>query len=257
MRHLALSTHLQIEEYAALERVEREHWFYKGKRMLVHYWIERAARLMAGDRIVDCGAGTGELVRELRGTYEPRGIVVIGIEYSEEARRLALERKGTQLLAGSILDLPLKDGTSRVTIALDVLEHVENDQLALSELLRITASGGVILINVPAFMSLWSEWDVSLGHYRRYTKQLLSTLLAPHRHEFELLHFEYTNAFAFLPILAVRKFGRMFSMKERMEDRVPSPRTNKMLLDLFVKPAQRSWFHPPFGSSLFCVLKKR
>ena len=248
---------MQTEEYAALERVEREHWFYKGKRLLVRHWIECAARLMAGDRIVDCGAGTGELVRELRGIYEPRGIVVIGIEYSEEARRLALERKGTRLLSGSILDLPLSDGTSGVTIALDVLEHVEDDQLAFSELLRITAPGGIILINVPAFMSLWSAWDVSLGHYRRYTKPLLSRVLQPHRQQFELLHFEYANSFAFLPILAARKLSRVLSLRERIEDRVPSPRTNKLLLDLFVKSSEKSWFHPPFGSSLFCVLKKR
>ncbi len=248
---------MQIEEYDALERVEREHWFYRGKRILVRHWIERAATLMAGDRIVDCGAGTGELVRELRGIYEPRGIVVIGIEYAEEARRLALERKGTQLLAGSILDLPLRDASSQVTIALDVLEHVEDDRLAAQELLRITAPGGIILINVPAFMTLWSEWDLSLGHFRRYTKQLMSDLLLPYRHEFELLHFEYLNSFAFLPILAARKVARILPLRSRMEDRIPAPRMNKMLLDLFVKPSQKPWFHPPFGSSLFCVLKKR
>jgi len=244
---------MQIEEYDALERVEREHWFYKGKRLLVRHWIERAANLMAGDRIVDCGAGTGELVRELRGMFEYQGIAVIGIEYSEEARRLALERKGTGLLAGSILDLPLKDATSKVTVALDVLEHVEDDRLAFSELLRITAPGGIIIINVPAFMSLWSQWDVSLGHYRRYSKAMLHDVLAPHRMEFEILHFEY----AFLPILSLRKFSRLLRPQSRMEDRIPAPRTNKLLLDLFVAPSKASWFHPPFGSSLFCVLKKR
>ncbi len=248
---------MQIEEYDALERVEREHWFYKGKRVLVRHWIERAANLTAGDRIVDCGAGTGELARELRGMFEPKGIVVIGIEYSEEARRLALERKGTQLLSGSILDLPLRDETSMVTIALDVLEHVENDHLAFSELLRITAPGGIIIINVPAFMSLWSAWDVSLGHFRRYSKAMLHNVLAPYRPEFEVLHFDYANAFAFLPILTIRKLSRLLRLESRMEDRIPSPRANKMLLDLFVAPSQAAWFHPPFGSSLFCVLKKR
>src|SRR5580692_4075020 len=133
---------MQLEEYDALEKVEREHWFYKGKRVLTEYWIDREATLSPGNTIVDCGAGTGELVSELKLRYEPQGISVIGIEYVEEARRLARERKGTELLEGSILDLPLKDATSQVTIALDVLEHVEDDKLAFSEMLRVTKPGG-------------------------------------------------------------------------------------------------------------------
>jgi ubiquinone/menaquinone biosynthesis C-methylase UbiE len=248
---------MQIQEYDALEKVEREHWFYKGKRVLVRHWIERAARLTGGDRIVDCGAGTGELVRELRAAYEPRGVSIIGIEFVEEARRLARDRKGTELLAGSILDLPLKDDTSKVTIALDVLEHVENDALAFSELFRITQPGGILIINVPAFMSLWSDWDVSLGHFRRYSKAMLNEVLAPHRAKFEVLHFDYANAFAFLPILTLRKLSRLLRLKARFEDQIPSPRMNKILLDLFVTPSETSWFHPPFGSSLFCVLRKK
>ena len=248
---------MQIKEYDALEKVEREHWFYKGKRVLVEYWIERAAKLSRGDTIVDCGAGTGELAMELRSRYGSQGVSVIGIEFVEEARNIAKERKEIELLEGSILDLPLKDATSQVTIALDVLEHVENDALAFSELLRITKPGGVIIINVPAFMSLWSEWDVSLGHFRRYSKASLEVILAPHEQEFQTLHFEYENAFAFLPILTLRKLSRLFKTKSRFEDHIPPPGMNKMLLDIFVGQSKASWFHPPFGSSLFCVLRKR
>ncbi len=248
---------MQIEEYDALEKVEREHWFYKGKRILTQYWIDRKAGLSPGDCIVDCGAGTGELVGELRRRYEPKGVSVIGIEFVEKARRLAKERKGIDLLEGSILALPLKDATSQITIALDVLEHVEDDKLAFSELLRITKPGGIVIINVPAFMSLWSDWDVSLGHFRRYSKATLRAILAPHRAEFQILHFEYANAFAFLPILTLRNLSRLFQLKSRFEDRMPSPGMNKLLLDIFVGQGKATWFHPPFGSSLFFVVRKK
>jgi ubiquinone/menaquinone biosynthesis C-methylase UbiE len=248
---------MKIEEYDALEKVEREHWFYKGKRILTQYWIDREAKLSRGDTIVDCGAGTGELVRELKGRYERKGVSIIGIEFVEEARRLAKERKGIELLEGSILDLPQKDATSQVTIALDVLEHVEDDTLAFSEMLRITKSGGIVIINVPAFMSLWSDWDVSLGHFRRYSKSTLRAILAPHRAEFQILHFDYANAFAFLPIITLRNLSRLFKLKSRFEDRIPSPGMNKILLNIFVGQGKSSWIHPPFGSSLFCVLRKK
>ena len=60
------------------------------------------------------------------------------------------------------LDLPVETNTTSVSCALDVLEHVEDDKKALSELIiRVTKPGGIIVINVPAFMFLWSDWDVS------------------------------------------------------------------------------------------------
>lgn len=248
---------MQIQEYDALEKVEREHWFYKGKRQLTRWWIERGVHLHSGDRIVDAGAGTGELVRELREVFEPRGVSVLGIEYSDEARRLARERKSTNLLPGSILELPLEDHESRATIALDVLEHVENDRQAFSELFRITQSGGIIILNVPAFSSLWSEWDVSLGHFRRYSKTMLRKTIAKHGAEFEVLYFDYINAFAFLPIYLYRKVARALKLQSRAEDHIPSPTVNTLLLRLFVLPAKARWFHPPFGVSLFCVLRKK
>jgi ubiquinone/menaquinone biosynthesis C-methylase UbiE len=248
---------MQLHEYDALEKVEREHWFYKGKRQLVHHWIEQSVALKKGDRIVDAGAGTGELVAELRGRHEMHGVSVVGIEYVEEARTLARERKGIDLLAGSILDLPLKDESAKVSLALDVLEHVEDDKLAFSELLRITERGGIIIINVPAFMSLWSDWDVSLGHYRRYTQSMMQKVIAPFGRQVDVLHFAYANAFAFLPMWAYRKATKYLKLTSRAEDHIPSERVNDLMLRLFVNPGKASWFHPPFGSSLFCVLRKK
>ncbi|MDP4199437.1 MAG: class I SAM-dependent methyltransferase [Bacteroidota bacterium] len=250
---------MQIAEYDALERVEREHWFYKGKRLLVRWWIERAAHLDAGDRILDAGAGTGELVRELGGMYEHKGISVIGIEYSAEGRRLARERKGTDLLEGSILDLPLRDESCAVTIALDVLEHVEEDARAFAEMLRITKPGGLLIINVPAFMSLWSDWDVSLGHFRRYTKRKFRDRVQAQLRPapYEVVYLDYINVFAFPAIWLYRKVARLVRLTSRAEDKIPSPRVNALMMKLFVEPSKALWFHPPFGVSLFIVLRKK
>ena len=47
------------DEYANLARLEREHWFYSGKREIVRHWIRRVRPLVPEDLLADCGAGTG------------------------------------------------------------------------------------------------------------------------------------------------------------------------------------------------------
>jgi SAM-dependent methyltransferase len=53
--------------------------------------------------------------------------------------------------------------------AIDVLEHIEDDRLMLQELHCALATGGRLLIYVPARMELYSAFDKAIGHFRRYT----------------------------------------------------------------------------------------
>ena len=50
---------MDSSEYENLDRVERSHWFYEGKRRVVRTWIGRLRPLAAGDTLLDFGAGTG------------------------------------------------------------------------------------------------------------------------------------------------------------------------------------------------------
>jgi SAM-dependent methyltransferase len=242
------------DEYLALQKVEREHWFYRGKRDLTRWWIERElGKVGPHDTVLDAGAGTGEFVRELLATNQPPK--VIGVEYAAEGRRIAKELNGIELLEGSILALPLESSSVRVAVALDVLEHVENDSLALSELIRVVQPGGLVIVNVPAFQLLWSDWDVVLGHYRRYSMEMFKTLIEGQR-TVNVRYLSYVNVFAFPLILMYRAVARILKPKKRAEDQIPGPVLNSLLYSLFVTPAKWSWFKPPFGVSLFCVLKK-
>lgn len=244
-------------ELLSLQRVEEEHWFYKGKRELVFHWLKQTGY----DRnsrftLLDAGAGTGILVRELRAYYGEERIR--GVEFSKDARDIAKEAYGLELQEGSILELPLEDKSIDVSIALDVLEHVERDDIALNEMLRVTKPGGHVILNVPAMPSLWSDWDVSLGHYRRYTMSTFQALLAPRlaRNEFSIVYLGYINALAFPLVYAYRKIRKLISADSRAEDTVPGPFLNSLLKSSFVVPAKQMWFKAPFGVSIFCVLKR-
>jgi hypothetical protein len=56
---------------------------------------------------------------------------------------------------------------------MDVIEHLEDDGPALTELRRVAAPEGRLLVTVPAYQWLWSEHDVSFHHFRRFTRGML------------------------------------------------------------------------------------
>lgn len=64
--------------------------------------------------------------------------------------------------------LPYRNGSFDFVSAISILEHVKNDEMAISEINRITKEGGIILITVPHRMEYFTLQDTLIGHYRRY-----------------------------------------------------------------------------------------
>ncbi|MFX0140357.1 MAG: class I SAM-dependent methyltransferase, partial [Candidatus Hodarchaeota archaeon] len=71
-------------------------------------------------------------------------------------------------LCGDLERLPYREESFDFVIALDVLEHIENDKLAASEISRILKKNGIALITVPHRMKYYTNQDRIIGHYRRY-----------------------------------------------------------------------------------------
>jgi SAM-dependent methyltransferase len=67
-------------------------------------------------------------------------------------------------------------GKFNSVFALNIIEHVEKDDLAIKNCLKLLSSGGQLLILVPAFKELFNSFDVELGHYRRYNKKQLERM---------------------------------------------------------------------------------
>ena len=155
---------MNAQEYANLEQVERRHWFYAGKRQIVLYWLRRLGVVGQENKLVDVGAGTGRFATEACAYCYS----VLAIDDHKESLEIARRHlRPEQVLEGSCVKLPLAGGIADAVTALDVIEHVEDDARAVREMMRILKPNGVLVITVPAFMSLWSDWDVVLHHFRR------------------------------------------------------------------------------------------
>lgn len=91
-----------------------------------------------------------------------------------------LKARGGLTEEGSICALPYENDAFDLVCALDIVEHVEDDDAALAELARVAASGAVVLISTPLFESCWTAFDDLVGHRRRYEPEQLVEKLARH-----------------------------------------------------------------------------
>lgn len=91
-----------------------------------------------------------------------------------------LRARGARVTLGKVNALPFADGAFDLVCALDIIEHVEDDDSALAELSRVARSGGVLLISTPLHPLLWNAFDDFVGHKRRYEPPNLLAKLAQH-----------------------------------------------------------------------------
>ena len=91
-----------------------------------------------------------------------------------------LRDRGAQVAQSQISSLPFADGAFDLVCALDIIEHVDDDNTALRELSRVIKRGGTLVISAPLHPSRWTAFDDFVGHKRRYEPQDLIDKLALH-----------------------------------------------------------------------------
>jgi len=89
-----------------------------------------------------------------------------------------LHERGAEVVLGRITSLPFAAAEFDLVCALDVVEHVDDDDRALAELSRVTRSGGIVLVSIPLHPSSWTAFDEFVGHKRRYEPTALLAKLA-------------------------------------------------------------------------------
>lgn len=245
---------MEPAEYANLEQLEREHWYYAGKRALVRHWVTQSTTFKAESVLLDCGAGTGCFAAEMAALVR----VLVLDDHEESLQRLRSRFPPACVLKVSATGIPLPSASIDAVTALDVLEHIADDSSAVEEIRRVLHSDGIVVATVPASMTLWSDWDEALHHYRRYSRDQLRELFPTA--SWDLIHVNYTNVPVFPVVWLLRKWRSLRGGKGnsvgRAEDRIPPRWLNAFLRWTFVTLG-KSRIPFPFGVSLILVARKR
>lgn len=91
-----------------------------------------------------------------------------------------LRGRGAQVVLGKVTCLPFADSSFDLVCGFDIIEHVDDDDGALSEVSRTAKPGGTILISMPLHPARWTSFDDFVGHKRRYDPPQLLSKLARH-----------------------------------------------------------------------------
>src|SRR4051794_24444876 len=152
--------------------IVRHPWWTARSRLLLH--LLRHIGRRAPCRIIEAGCGWGVNFSEL----EKAGYEVTGLDVSRNA--LARLDNAERMLVEADLskDLPVDAPEYDVVLALDVIEHIDDDRGAVRRLAQLTKPGGHVIISVPALPELFSEFDRVQGHRRRYTPESLRSTIA-------------------------------------------------------------------------------
>jgi len=87
---------------------------------------------------------------------------------------------GGNAVLAPVTSLPFPDEAFDLVCALDIVEHVNDDNRALAELARVAAPGAVVLLSAPLHPALWTAFDDLVGHHCRYEPEALVAQLAAH-----------------------------------------------------------------------------
>ncbi len=91
-----------------------------------------------------------------------------------------LRARGANAVVALVSALPFPDHAFELVCALDIIEHVDDEDAVLFELSRVAAPNASLLLSVPLHPELWTAFDDFVGHRRRYDPQRLIAKLAEH-----------------------------------------------------------------------------
>lgn len=232
------------------------YWWHIGRKKIINKQLKKAfSGTSKNARLLNIGCGTGGTIPMLSqfGALD-------NVEISQKAIDICKSKGFTNIKKINDIKLPFKNNSFDTAVALDVLEHIEEDEGALKEWHRVLKKGGKVLITVPAYQWLWSEHDESLHHHRRYTLSELHRKL--NQAGFSVQKRTYAIVFSF-PLIVGYRFVKSLlpSKKETIVTTsyvfLPRPINSLFIGLLSLEAWILQYINAPFGTSLLIIAEKK
>lgn len=213
-------------------------------------WILHIFKPYIGSKLLEVGTGRANFRRHFIALEH---YVSIDIDETVVERAEIKDPKGLYIkvdVAGDKFKEAFGGRYFDTIICVNVLEHIEDEQKAISNMLAVLEHGGFLLILVPALTTLYSDLDRLAGHIRRYTLKGLSAAFK--NFDCELIKLEFFN-----PIGGIGWWANKLFRYSDLEDSKVKRQIH--LFDKYILPVSRV-INPVtknfFGQSIICVVKK-
>ncbi len=157
---------MDYRDFQKFNQNTNEHFWYKARRILINDLLHLAlSKKDPNQKIIEIGCGTGIQLPLLAqfGTVEGLDIVPESIEL--------VKKSGYSARVFNIETELLEDNSTAVIACFDVLEHLQDDKMALTKISKALKPEGIFLFSVPAVPWLFGPHDQAASHYRRYSKK--------------------------------------------------------------------------------------
>lgn len=122
--------------------------------------------------VLEFGAGTGNFSLMIKNKCEYLDIIDEKDKSISFLRERLKFEKNINITQSDIENIRKVKKKFDAIVLLNVLEHIKEDDSAIETLLSLLNSDGTLIIQVPSFNFLYSDFDRSVGHYRRYKKKI-------------------------------------------------------------------------------------
>jgi SAM-dependent methyltransferase len=248
---------VQREAYDQFARLDRDHWWFRGRRAVYLGLLRRALSGSRPARALDLGCGPGGFLPGLEQLCER----VFAADSDFES--LSAARAEVRVLLGAQA-LPFAAASFDLVCCFDVIEHLDDDAGALREVQRVLGPGGLLALSVPAYPWLYSNNDRVAMHRRRYTRgRIADTLRAS---GFEIVRNTHANVLLSPLIIPLSLVGKAFEAtpltqgaSQRTNLSWPLPRfAHAALAAIFASElALTRRFDAPFGHSIAAIARKK
>lgn len=247
------------EGFDITDKLEAESFWARSRTRLIKSIIDRYSLLPAKTNFLDVGCGTGAVIQGIMGDTNLKitgsEIYLGGLLYAKK------KLPYVEFVQFDVTQGKLPESFDMIG-AFDVIEHIDDDVAAISNIYEMLRDGGYFIVTVPQYMFLWSKLDEIVKHKRRYSrKELLAKL------QQQGFVVSYCSSFVFIlfPLMLVSRLldrgkKRHGATGTEFRNRVEFPKILNLIFDNIMRIDEaliNLGISLPYGGSLVVVAKKQ